>query len=129
MVKRLFAAAVCLTSVSFSADAVMSEAYWKIWNPEVQAKIDADIEAHRKADAAWTLQVKDGTEVKVEQVSHAFIFGAHIFNFNQLGKARVAWLARGNKGGDNTHDLCTRLNGTIGTQAHQADNAAAIDHA
>lgn len=86
MVKRLFAASVCLASVSFSADAVMSEAYWKIWNPEIQAKIDADIEAHRKADAAWPLQVKSGTEVKVEQMTHAFIFGAHIFNFNQLGK-------------------------------------------
>lgn len=65
---------------------VMSEAYWKLWNPGVQARIDRDIEKYRKADAALVLDgVPAGTEVKVEQISHDFIFGAHIFNFNQLG--------------------------------------------
>lgn len=65
---------------------VMSEAYWKLWNPEVQAKIDRDIEQYRKANAICKLKgVQKGTEVKVEQISHDFIFGAHIFNFNQLG--------------------------------------------
>ncbi len=65
---------------------VMSEAYWKLWNPEVQAKIDRDIEQNRKADAVLQLKnVPKGAEVKIEQVSHDFIFGAHIFNFNQLG--------------------------------------------
>ena len=29
---------------------VMSEAYWKVWNEFEQCKIDADIEANRKAD-------------------------------------------------------------------------------
>jgi len=67
---------------------VMSEAYWKHWNPEVQARIDRDIEQNRKADGAFKLEgVPAGAEVKVEQVSHAFIFGAHIFNFDQLGSA------------------------------------------
>jgi len=65
---------------------VMSEAYWELWNPEVQAKIDRDIEQNRKAEAVCQLEgVPKGTEVKVEQLSHDFIFGAHIFNFNQLG--------------------------------------------
>jgi len=65
---------------------VMSEAYWKLWNPEVQSKIDRDIEQNRKANAVLTLAgVPAGTEVKVEQLSHDFIFGSHIFNFNQLG--------------------------------------------
>ncbi|MDP2338978.1 MAG: endo-1,4-beta-xylanase [Bacteroidota bacterium] len=65
---------------------VMSEAYWKLWNPEVQAKIDRDIEQNRKADAVFRLKgVPAGAQVKVEQISHDFIFGAHIFNFNQLG--------------------------------------------
>ena len=64
----------------------MSDAYWKIWNDDVQAKIDADIEKYRKADATVEVAAPDGTEVKVEQVGHAFFFGAHIFNFNQLGK-------------------------------------------
>lgn len=66
---------------------VMSEAYWKIWNFEVQQRIDRDIEQHRKADAVLHLEgVREGTDVKIEQVSHDFIFGAHIFNFDQLGK-------------------------------------------
>ncbi len=65
---------------------VMSKAYWDLWNPEVQSKIDRDIEQNRKANAVCHLSdVKKGTEVKVEQISHDFIFGAHIFNFNQLG--------------------------------------------
>ena len=67
-------------------DKTMSEEYWKIWNSKVQAKIDADIDANRKADAVIKLSnVPAGTEIKIEQISHDFIFGAHIFNFNQLG--------------------------------------------
>ena len=27
----------------------MSDAYWKIWNDDVQKRIDADIEKYRKA--------------------------------------------------------------------------------
>jgi endo-1,4-beta-xylanase len=65
----------------------MSEAYWKLWNPDVQRKIDRDIESNRKADAVLHLKgVPEGTEVRVEQTSHDFLFGAHIFNFDQLGK-------------------------------------------
>ena len=66
--------------------AAMSEKYWSIWNDEVQAKIDADIEWNRKADATFEVEAPDGTEVKAAQITHAFFFGAHIFNFDQLGK-------------------------------------------
>jgi GH35 family endo-1,4-beta-xylanase len=67
-------------------DAAMSDAYWKIWNPEVQARIDRDIEQHRKADGRFKVEgVPAGAEVKVEQLTHDFFFGANIFNFNQLG--------------------------------------------
>ena len=46
---------------------------WKLWNPEVQARIDRDIEQNRKADGSFTLEdVPAGTEVKVRQVSHDF---------------------------------------------------------
>ena len=65
---------------------VMSEKYWAVWNADEQARIDADIEANRKADGEFAVNAPAGTEVKVEQVSHDFRFGAHIFNFNQLGK-------------------------------------------
>ena len=64
----------------------MSEAYWKLWNPKLQKEIDTNIEKYRKADASVSLKgLKKGTKVKVEQLSHSFIFGAHIFNFDQLG--------------------------------------------
>ena len=64
----------------------MSAKYWQTWNADVQARIDRDIEANRKADGHFVLEdVPAGTEVKVEQIRSAFIFGAHIFNFDQLG--------------------------------------------
>lgn len=83
----LFVAFTALASADFKIDpSVMSEKYWEIWNDAEQAKIDADIEANRKADAVVALPVSQGTEVTVEQLDHEFKFGAHIFNFDQLGK-------------------------------------------
>ncbi len=71
---------------SAETDQAMSSAYWDLWNPEVQTRIDRDIEKYRKADALLEIEgLAAGTEVKIEQISHDFIFGAHIFNFNQLG--------------------------------------------
>ncbi len=64
----------------------MFDEYWRIWNDDAQRQIDADIEKYRKADASVEIAAPDGTEVAVEQIGHAFFFGAHIFNFNQLGK-------------------------------------------
>ena len=46
----------------------------------------ADIEANRKADASFKVgEIEKGSKVRVEQISHEFFFGAHIFNFDQLG--------------------------------------------
>ncbi len=68
------------------AEKAMSDKYWRMWNKDVQARIDRDIEANRKADGRFTPQgLRPGVEVKVEQLEHEFIFGAHIFNFDQLG--------------------------------------------
>ena len=65
---------------------VMSDAYYQIWNDDVQKAIDERIEKYRKADAVVELtDVKPGTDVQVEQITHAFFFGANIYNFNQLG--------------------------------------------
>ena len=82
------ALALALTAqAEFKVDrSAMSDAYWKVWNDDVQAKIDADIEKNRKADAFIEIAAPDGAEVNVEQITHAFFFGAHIFNFDQLGK-------------------------------------------
>ena len=98
MKKLLLSIAAAVTMISASAVAqtdhasaepdpsVMSDAYYKIWNDDVQKAIDERIEKYRKADAVVELtDVMPGTDVKVEQVSHEFIFGANIYNFNQLG--------------------------------------------
>lgn len=61
---------------------VMSEAYWKIWNSDVQASINKNIEQYRKGDAE--LNIPSGVIVKIEQLSHSFIFGGNIFLFGQL---------------------------------------------
>ena len=85
------AVAAVLVSAAAQAEftidrSVMSDAYWNIWNDDAQRQIDADIEKYRKADASVEIAAPDGMEVTVEQIGHAFFFGAHIFNFNQLGK-------------------------------------------
>ena len=64
----------------------MAPAYREKWNDAVQEKIDRDIEANRKADGKFAPEgLPPGAEVKVEQIKSEFIFGAHIFNFDQLG--------------------------------------------
>jgi len=63
----------------------LSKAYYERWNADEQARIDEDIERYRKADANVATNAPAGAEVTVEQTSHAFRFGAHLFNFNQLG--------------------------------------------
>ena len=100
LMKRVIIFSLLFASISFSfaeqvkiprneaedVDKIMSPKYWAVWNDEAQAKIDADIDKYRKADACVNIgKIKDGTDVVVEQISHDFKFGAHIFNFDQLG--------------------------------------------
>ena len=67
-------------------NSVISQTYRDLWNDEEQKRIDADIEKHRKADGEFQLPPSAaGRCVKAEQISHDFIFGAHIFNYDQLG--------------------------------------------
>ncbi|MBQ6620394.1 MAG: endo-1,4-beta-xylanase [Thermoguttaceae bacterium] len=64
----------------------MSPGYYAFWNDEVQRQIDERIEKYRKADAhVWITGVKPGSEVQIEMIRHKFLFGAHIFSFDQLG--------------------------------------------
>ena len=85
----MFAFACALTEAEpFAVDrSAMSDRYWEVWNDGVQRQIDADIEANRKSDGVFEVGADDGTEVRVEQIDHEFRFGAHIFNFDQLGKS------------------------------------------
>ena len=74
------------TSQKEDKEHVMSEAYWKLWNDKVQKQIDEDIERYRKAGGVVILEgVAPGAKVHVKQISHDFVFGASMFNFNQLG--------------------------------------------
>ena len=99
--KRTFLAAIALMmgatafaqqqtfprSLAEDTKGYMSKEYWSYWNDEEQARIDADIEKYRKADGELVIEnLGRKRDVKIEQMEHEFIFGAHIFNFNQLGK-------------------------------------------
>lgn len=85
-ISNLLGAQTIPTRASEDTAGTMSAAYWEIWNDAEQARIDADIDAYRKADASFKVgAVKRGTKVKVEQTSSEFIFGASAFNWNQLG--------------------------------------------
>jgi endo-1,4-beta-xylanase len=65
---------------------VMAKEYRDIWNPDVQARIDRDIEQYRMADAVLRIKgLPAGSEIKVEQISHDFIFGGNIFLFGDCG--------------------------------------------
>ena len=80
------AAMVGVTNSAEPKKDVMSPEYRAIWNDQVQKEIDQRIEIYRKGDAQVSFaNVKPGTEVKIEQTGHKFLFGAHIFNFDQLG--------------------------------------------
>ena len=78
-------AALCARAAFEMDRSVMDAKYWETWNDAVQRRIDADIEKYRKADADIDVAAPDGADVAVEQLEHAFFFGAHIFNFDQLG--------------------------------------------
>jgi hypothetical protein len=90
MVKRVVSA-VLLGAAAVQAADVMSAAYRAQWNaPEVRERIERGIRENRMAEASVRLpSVKPGTEVRVEQLDHAFLFGANLFNFDQLGSGEL----------------------------------------
>ncbi len=81
-----FAGALVVAANGARIECSAADAYDSLWNAEVQKRIDERIERCRKADGRFEVSAPDGTEVWVEQVSHAFQFGSHIFNFDQLGR-------------------------------------------
>lgn len=74
------------TAMAQSNDAVMSNAYKAIWNdPAVTTRIEQGIRENRMAEAVVALSsIKPGTEVTVDQTSHAFLFGGNSFLFGDL---------------------------------------------
>ena len=80
----VLAASLLLALMGFGAGSV-PESYGRLWNAQVNAGIDARIEKYRKADVSVG-GFRAGVEVRVEQQTHDFQFGSHIFNFDQLGR-------------------------------------------
>ena len=72
-----------------SAQNVMSEEYCRVWD-SLRPTIEDNIEKFRKADGEIVLKnVKPGTEVTIEQVSHEFIFGSNIFLYDHFDSAEM----------------------------------------
>lgn len=76
----------CPRSAAEDSTHIMDQKYWDFWNSDVQAKIDQNIEQYRKKDGR--VKVDPNVEVRVEQLSHSFIFGGNIFLFGQLANAQ-----------------------------------------
>jgi GH35 family endo-1,4-beta-xylanase len=65
----------------------VSDAYRAMWDdPAVRDRIEEGIREHRMADAVLALpSAKPGTEVRVEQTGHAFLFGGNLFLLGDCG--------------------------------------------
>ena len=64
---------------------VMSDSFYQVWSDSLQTAIDQRIEQYRKGEGSVILEnVKKGSAVTIEQVSHEFLFGSNIFLFGQL---------------------------------------------
>ena len=64
----------------------MSDKYWAQWDETTQKQIDENIARYRMADTTIVIPgLPARAKVHVELIKHRFFFGAHIFNYNQLG--------------------------------------------
>lgn len=87
---RKFIIASTLVLSAVAAGAAIPETYQKRWHdPAVNARIEANIEKHRKGDAK--LEIVDAAgkpladaRVEVQQVGHEFLFGCNAFVLGQL---------------------------------------------
>jgi GH35 family endo-1,4-beta-xylanase len=71
---------------SQNSEMIMSEAYYSFWNSQLQERINENIENYRKADAILKFEgLPVGTEIKIEQISHDFLFGGNIFLYGDCG--------------------------------------------
>lgn len=75
----------CLGLAAQEKNPCMSETFYQVWNDSLQTAIDQRIEKYRKGDGSIVLDnVKKGSTVTIEQISHEFLFGSNIFLFGQL---------------------------------------------
>lgn len=66
------------------AQKVISDEYNRVWD-SLRTTIDSNIEKFRKADGELHLRnIKPGTDVTIEQISHDFIFGSNIFLYDHF---------------------------------------------
>ena len=63
----LLSLAVLPSVAAFEIDkSAMSQEYWDIWNDDVLAKMDADIEKYRKADAEFEIDAPGGAGIRLQ---------------------------------------------------------------
>jgi endo-1,4-beta-xylanase len=79
-----------LQAQTLTSAKIMGEAYQKLWNPELQKKINEGIELNRKGEAILEILDKKGRPLKdvsvsIQQKSHEFLFGCNAFVLGQLG--------------------------------------------
>lgn len=84
MIRLLYILILFLYGISMSAQSLISEEYIRVWD-SLSTTIDSNIERYRKADGEFCIKnVKPGTDILIEQISHEFIFGSNIFLYGQL---------------------------------------------
>lgn len=87
MMRAWLLAALCAGTVLAESNLpAVSDAYRVRWeDPAIQLRIAKGIREHRMAGAVLSLpSVKPGSEITVEQTSHAFLFGGNSFLFGDL---------------------------------------------
>ncbi len=84
---RLSIGVLIFLSLKTSAQVDIYDQLWN--NPEVNERIETNIEKYRKGDAAIVILGKDkkpvpNAKVTIQQVSHEFLFGCNLFAIGQL---------------------------------------------
>lgn len=85
-----FTVAVAVSVAQGIDKSVMSDKYWAIWNDAEQARIDADIEKNRKADASVEIAAPgvDDTSRKIQAVLVRNIYRAWFAHPKTMG---ITW--------------------------------------
>ena len=71
---------------------IMGDSYLKLWSPELQTRINENIDMNRKGEVTVDIIDHNGLPIEgavlgVQQETHAFLFGCNAFVLGQLGSS------------------------------------------